>query len=196
MKVASLSVFKLFVLLFEFVCVVKGTLQILLIRHQFVSLLHIFSHCFLIDNLLRFIAVLPFHRDLVFHLLTVVSVSCSHICVQHLAFLEDLRSFQHLLSVFLICRLLQFVGVLCLPLTRIHCSFFLRAFIHFNLMLNDSAPLIELSVLCDWVVAFALVWKVKDPLLLLIKRFLDTVRHLKRVHDHICASLHNYRFNS
>ena len=73
---------------------------------------------------------------------------------------------------------------------QLQVCFFLLAVEDFLLVLNDSAPLVELAMLADWVVSLFVVREGLDPVQFLVQRLFDTVGHFERVHNCFCSALH------
>ena len=97
----------------------------------------------------------------------------------------------HLFSLlFLVHYFVELAFVIRLTLSEINLSRCLLALVHFRLVMNNCAPLVEVASDINRVVPSLLIRQRLDAFLFLMHRFLDPVRHFQSIHNGFGTSLH------
>ncbi len=137
----------------------------------------------IVDHLLGLFAILAFLLNLLLEMLAVSSVSRLKTPHKHLLVFLN-RLFSNLLSHLMLINCL--VEVLVVTVASLFCSLghlLLFSVGHFDLMFDNGAPLVQLTVLVHRVVPHIVGGEVADHILFLFKRFFDAVCHFERIHN-------------
>lgn len=92
--------------------------------------------------------------------------------------------------VFLVDCAAQIVGVGALAIAVLGFLLFDLTLVNLVLVLDDSAPFVEVSPLVSWVVPHLLAGQSPNLVILQLKRLLDSVGHLEGIHNCFCTFLH------
>ena len=132
----------------------------------------------LVNDLLCLFPIKPFLGNCVFQRHSVLLLPSLQRHLEQVALLAFCLVFEGFFPIFFVDQLLELGVHLALVPAQLQVRFFLLSVEYFTLVLDDSAPFVELSVLRNRVVPLLLLGQSLDLLKLLVKRLFYAVRHL------------------